>query len=137
MILRRNPRVSRIVPGGFVAPGSTPFYTGQLRSGPYGNSVPVSGADISSMVLTICNTQTGVIINNRNEIDFFSAGGTVDKDGVLTFPLAAGDTSLLDTPELVRVERSLIFEGFYNANQKAFRIERHFIIEELADGLQH
>ena len=125
-----------IVPWGIVAPGSTPFYIGSLRTGPYGNSVPVPGSSISSMMITICNTQTNLIINNRNSVDFFAAGGTVDNYGLLTFPLTVGDTSLADTPSLVKVMRSMIYTGIYNATRSKFRFERRFIVRELSDGLQ-
>jgi hypothetical protein len=133
MILRRAPFRRVII--GKTSVGSTPFYITHLRSGPFGNSVVFPGSAINSLTLTICNTQTGVIINNRDNVDFFASGGTVDENGLLTFPLLSADTSLIDTPGLTRIMRSLIFNGTYEIGQKVFRWEDKFIVTELSDEL--
>lgn len=133
MILRRSSTRRSII--GKVSVGSTPFYLTQLRSGPHGNSVSFPGSAISSLTMTIVNTQTGLIINNCDNIDFFSRNGTVDENGLLTYPFQSGDTSLIDTPNLTSVLRSLIFNGSYEIGQKVFRHEAKFMVTELSDEL--
>jgi hypothetical protein len=104
--------------------GSTPVYTGQIVDGA---GVGIPALDLNTLILSIVDTARATIINGVNQVNILNNNrGTVDALGNLTISLQKGDTSMLTTPTLLSVTRSLVIEWTYNGGASEGRHQVNF-----------
>jgi len=95
-------------PDGPVAAGSTPVYTAYFVD-TTGAAIPPTA--LASVTLTICDTQSGAIVNSVSQVNILNTGrGTVDSAGKLTITLEPGDTAMDEVPGLAQIQRSLVID---------------------------
>lgn len=120
-----------------ITEGDSPTYTSLLISGPLRNPVVVDGRNLQALSLTICNPQSGLVINGVNQVDILTPGprtppgGAVDPAGNVTIYLEAGDTAIPEVPKHKRVPRELILTGAYNRATEVFRHTFPFLVRSV------
>lgn len=68
------------------------------------NKAPVAGSDIDSLTLTLYDTATRSIINNRNKQDVLNNNGvSLDGSGLLTWDVTPSDTAIV-TPRASTIQ---------------------------------
>jgi hypothetical protein len=117
-------------PGAPVAEGSTPLYMANFID-TNGNAIPASA--LNTLTLTICDTLSGAIINNCDDVDILNTGrGAVSDQGLLTIQLLPGDTSMSEVPGNQQVSRSLVMTWTYDGSALIGRHQANFPILALA-----
>jgi len=113
-----------------IASGSTPQFTALIVDGTGASILP---QQLGSLTLTICDTLTGVIINDVQRTNILNVGrGALDVYGNLTITLQVADTSMDEVPGESSVQRSLILDWTYNGGVSANRCQINFNIVSLA-----
>lgn len=118
-------------PGGPYAAGSTPVYTALLVDQ---LGQPISGANLTTLQLSIVDTLTGAVILPQTNILNVDRG-TIDGLGNLTISLESSDTAIGDVDGSLgntEIERALIIDFTYNDGRNAGRHQVNFILLALA-----
>jgi|SRR6185437_13617476 len=85
------------------------------------DGTPITLGMLTTVTLTICDTLTGEIINDCDNVDIFNTGrGSVSSDGVLSVQLLAGDTAVaVPGYGAYIVNRTLVINWTYNSGTLA------------------
>jgi hypothetical protein len=123
-----------------VPANSSFLYRGKLGVGDYFScSNPLRGSQLSSLTLTIADSQTYQVVNNCYQVNILNQGrGRIDEYGNLWVQVLSQDTALLDTLGPFSVQRSLVLDWSYLTNVNTIAKWRHevkFFITALTEDL--
>lgn len=115
-----------VLSGGPFAAGSTLTYKALIQDG-FGNPVP--SQNLTSLTLSMVETDTGIIINNINAINILNQDrGAVDASGNLTVTLQPADTAFATMLQINMY--SLILDFVYNGGTGRHQV--NFKLQQLA-----
>lgn len=93
--------------------------------------VPISGASLTTLTVTVYDLTTGNIVNGRNNQDVLNKKGvTVDAAGRLAWQLDPADTGLVSQTNLQEI-RVALFTWTWGDPVKTGRYEVRFTIKNL------